>query len=197
MTSDATKRQAARDLGAGRVLDRIALGEGPDRPVSYDTTYGYGAYLPPGAKALSGMTLDEVGALQAEMLRRQAGRTKIRSSAVGKYQFLDDEVVRLRDKLGLTGSDVFTPEVQDRFAREILQEQGYGDFLAGKLDARTFQERLARKWASVPRMNGRSRYGQRVGVSVEQMQADLALAKAEADPLIASFSADPYQRGWR
>lgn len=33
-----TKRDAARDLGAGRVLDRIGVGEQKDRLASYDAT---------------------------------------------------------------------------------------------------------------------------------------------------------------
>jgi muramidase (phage lysozyme) len=173
------QESGARAEGAGVLLDRIARGEAPDRPLSYDTTFGYGAFADPDV-APSRMTLDEIGRLQAEMLRRQRGR-RLRSSAVGRYQFNRAELARLRRKLGLSGGEVFTPALQDALAREILDEKGYGDFLTGALDARRFQARLAGKWASVadPR-TGRSRYGQRVGTTTEEIQAALSAAKAQA-----------------
>jgi muramidase (phage lysozyme) len=193
-----TKRDAARDLGAGAVLDRIAMGEGPDRPLSYDTTYGYGAFVPPGSKPLTEMTLEEVADLQAKMLERERGQTRIASSAVGAYQFLDDELIRLSDKLDLPRSTLLTPGVQDMLAREILLEQGYGDFLAGKIDADTFQARLANKWASVAQpQTGRSVHNQRVGTSTDQMRSALDEARAQAQHLITDFNVDPYERRWR
>ena len=88
-----SKRDAARDLGAGGLLDQIALGDVPDRPLSYDTTYGYGAFVPPGSKVVSDMTMDEVQMLQREMISRQRGKSGITSSVVGKYQFKADELV--------------------------------------------------------------------------------------------------------
>lgn len=191
-----TKGDAARDLGAGKLLDRIALGEAPDRPVSYDTTYGYGAFVPKTSKALSTMTLDEVAALQRDMLSRQTG--KLKSSAVGKYQIKRSTFDEVRKTLGLNGSDLFDAETQDRMARELLDRRGYGDFLAGKRDLKSFQGELAKEWASVALPgSGLSYHHQPVGTNTSQMQAALDEARAEGQHLITSFNVDPYERGWR
>lgn len=192
-----TKRDAARDLGAGRLLDQIGVAEQKGRQPSYDVTYGYGAFVPEGAKKLTDMTFAEVAALQGEMLQRQAG-AKLRSSAVGKYQFLDDEVERLRKKLKLQPADLFTAGVQDMMAREILAEKGYSDFLTGKIDGLTFQARIAPKWASIPVSSmGKSYYGQPVGVTTDEVQAVLAESKAEAQRRMVDLNADPHGRRWR
>jgi len=193
-----TKRDAALDLGAKHLLERIAIGEHDGHPVSYDTTYGYGAFVPPGSKKITEMTFDEVAVLQAEMLRRQDGRTGVRSRPIGKYQFMPDTLDRVRRKLGLKGTDVLTPGVQDMLARELLAERGYDAFLAGRMDAATFQANLASEWASVAHpKTGRSRWGtQPVGTSTEQLQSAFAEARAEADRRI-KVGANPNARGWR
>ena len=143
------------------------------------------------------MTFDEVAALQKDMLKAQAG-AKLRSSAAGMYQFLGPEAERLRKKLGLKGSDRFTAGVQDMMAREILDEEGYGDFLAGKIDGKTFQKEIAPKWASIALPGtGMSHHGQPVGTATDEMQAVLAAAKADAERAITEQKADPYQQRWR
>jgi muramidase (phage lysozyme) len=192
-----SRRDAARDLGASYVLDRLGAGEQDGRPASYDVTYGYGAFVPPGSKKLTEMTFDEVAALQKEMLTRQRGRRGDPSSVVGMYQFRAREVENLRKRLGFKGSDLFTPGVQDVMAREILDEIGYADFLTGEVDATTFQSRLARRWASVASPGtGRSRYGQHTGTSSDEVQDALESAKAEASHLM-DLGDDPYARRWR
>jgi len=50
----------------------------------------------------------------------------------------------------------------------------------------TFQNRLARYWASVPKADGKSAYGQPVGVSVQDIQAAIPRSKAEHERLNAS-----------
>lgn len=192
-----SKRDAARDLGAGTLLDQIGIGEQKGRTPSYDVTYGFGAFVPEGSKKLTDMTFREVAALQKEMLRRQAG-ADLRSSAVGKYQFLQGEAERLRVKLGLKETDRFTAGVQDMMAREILAEKGYGDFLTGKIDGPTFQARIAPKWSSIPEPStGKSRHDQPLGMTTQDMQRVLAKSRLEAQERITTFNADPYARRWR
>ena len=193
-----TKRDAALDLGARFILDRIAVGEAPDQPVSYDTTYGYGAFVPPGSKPVTQMSFAELAELQEEMLRRQSGASGKKSRPVGKYQFQPETVERMRKALRLKSTDIFTPGVQDMMARELLQQRGYGDYLSGKIDATTLQENLSAEWASVPQIStGKSRYNQRIGTTTEQMQAELTKAKAEAQRRITETGADPYAHRWR
>ena len=86
-----------RNAGLGRVksfagmgmLDLIAAAEGTGK--NYNTTLGYGAFTG-GPVNLTGMTLDQVDALQTRMLRHPGNRWN--SSAVGRYQFVR---TRLRD----------------------------------------------------------------------------------------------------
>jgi hypothetical protein len=186
-----TKGQAARELGAGVVLDRIGIGEAPARPVSYDTTFGYGRYVPAGSPKLTDMTLDQVSHLQDAMLK-SANHTP-----VGKYQIRQVDLADLRSRLNLSGSEKFTPEVQDRMARQILSDIGYERFIDGKLSAADMQDRIAGRWAAVANHAGVSHARQPIGTTGAQIQSALAQAKAEADHMITDFNADPYARGWR
>lgn len=155
--------------------------------------------MPPGSKKLTDMTFEEVAELQKEMLRRQAGNRGIHSGPVGKYQFMPKTIEEARAKLGLKSTDRLTPGVQDMMARERLSKRGYDDFLAGKIDGLTLQDRRSAEWASIPRPStGKSRYpGQRAGTTTEQIQAALAEAGTEAQRRISEDGMDPYGRRWR
>jgi hypothetical protein len=71
-----------------------------------------------------------------------------------------------------------------------------GRFLAGKMDAQRFQEKLSGRWRSVALPGGRTFDGQPVGTTNEQIQTAIAQAKAEADHLI-ELGSDPYGWAWR
>lgn len=161
--------------GARLVLDRIALAEGTDEArarahgyaCGYDVPVGYGRCDPPGVLApLSGITLDAVDARQAAM---RGG------SHVGRYQFGRATLWRLRGRFGLSGAEVFGPELQDRLARQLMRWRGFDDPAA---TPEQVQEQFAAEWASIPRLSGLSRYGQRVGISGDGFQAMLAQARA-------------------
>ncbi len=147
------------------ILNTISEFEGTTKEASgkdpYDVTLGYGAYDPLD-HPVSDMTLDQLDKFQSLMLRHQDN--ELNSSAVGKYQIVRTTLRDLKEKLGLSGSEKFTPELQDKLALELL----------GPVDGKSpqeIQDKASRIWASVPTVSsGRSHYGQRTGGSSEEFQ---------------------------
>jgi muramidase (phage lysozyme) len=131
--------------GVGPLLGLISRGEGTDRPDGYDVVYGYDRFKPPGTGRLTDMTIKEVRALQDEMVRRGAP-----TGAAGKYQVVGATMNYLTKRMGLDGSERFTPLLQDQMARELLARHGYEAFVSGKLKPGDFQKNLSGEWASVP-----------------------------------------------
>lgn len=103
------------------MLDLIGFAEGTDKGRGYNETLGYGAFTG-GPKNLVGMTLDEIDALQTRML--QHPDNSFNSSALGRYQIVRTTLRGLRDEMGLSGSEYFTPELQDRLAQQLLRRRG-------------------------------------------------------------------------
>lgn len=136
----------------GQLLDSIGAAEG----ANYDTLFGYAEQegAPFAGTQVTDMSLDEVQALQKLMVRQNGI-----SSAVGKYQFIQDTLRSAIAGLGLKGSEKFTPEVQDKLALWLLQNRtSFGDWIIGNGDAAKFQNELATQWASIPNTSGRSHY---------------------------------------
>lgn len=102
------------------MLDLIARAEGTDKGRGYNETLGYGALT--GNRNLTGMTLDQIDALQTEMLANPANAYN--SSALGRYQITRTTLRGLRDQLGLSGSDLYDPAMQDKLALQLLARRG-------------------------------------------------------------------------
>ncbi|TXN68125.1 glycoside hydrolase family 104 protein [Methylobacterium sp. WL6] len=144
------------DPKAARILDFVA---GPESGGNYNAFYGNGR----STKDLSAMTLDEVA--------RWSQSRGTASSATGRYQFMHDTLVgnarkgdgRLKAELGLTGTERFTPELQDRMALQFLNRRGYGEWQAGRITDAAFANRLALEWASLPNITAQN--GRPAGVS--------------------------------
>jgi len=106
------------------ILSLIGAAEGTDKGRGYNETLAYGA-LTGGPVDLVNMTLREVRALQEQMLANPAN--KWNSSAVGRYQIVGKTLEGLIKKLDLSLDQKFTPELQDRLARELVKgRQGQG-----------------------------------------------------------------------
>jgi len=124
---------------------------------------GYGKFTktpdnPTGAVNLTGMTLDQIDKLQKDMLARPDNT--MNSSAVGRYQFIRTTLLDLREKHGLSGSTLFNEQMQDHLVALRLQDRGGANW-----------KNLSREWASVPDPEtGASAYGQRTGVTPQQVQ---------------------------
>jgi muramidase (phage lysozyme) len=111
-------------------------------------TYNYkdGANYPRGWKKPTELTIDEAIRMEPEA-RRIAG-----DYAIGKYQFKPDTMRELKGRMGLKGSEIMTPEMQDRMAETLLlQKRGFYDFVDGRMSTEAFQAELAKEWASLPK----------------------------------------------
>lgn len=115
-----------------------------DPAVQYETIIGHNQHKL--AKPLTQMT---VGAIIAasDGWRKRFGTT---SGAAGAYQIIKPTLKLLQTKLGLDGTEKFTPELQDRMADELLATRGLGSFLKGTITVEAFGNSLAREWASFP-----------------------------------------------
>ncbi|EIZ87152.1 putative transmembrane protein [Methylobacterium sp. GXF4] len=125
--------------GAALLLNFIA---GFEAPKGYDTVYANKMAQMP--KPLTSMTLDAV-------IADGSRRTKaFGSSACGRYQFMTATLQDLRKQMVLMGTDLFTPDFQDRLAMQLLLRRGYDKFMAGKMTITAFGLAIAQEWASFP-----------------------------------------------
>lgn len=145
LTKPATEASRGRDTGVRpitRPLEERLLGfiGEKEAPQGYNTVFGGGQ------EKLTSMTLDDVLRLQKQ--------TKGESSAVGKYQFISKTLSELKGKLGLSGKEKFSPELQDKLALELLERRGLSDFKEGRLGVEEFANNLSQEWASLPVVSG-------------------------------------------
>ncbi len=126
---------------------------------------------------LTNMTMDEIDALQTQMIRERGG------SAIGRYQYLQSTLRGLRTDMGIGGNEKFTPEMQDRLATESMRRRGLLDWEAGTLPDQDFQFNLSQEWAGLPKdASGLSFHhgfnGNRANLSHGRMQKYFADARA-------------------
>lgn len=134
------------------LLELIAKGEAVQGRDPYLSVYP--GHIEP---VLTQLTLAEV-----QQYQRQRISQGFRSSAVGKYQFIQ---ATLRECIGYLNLDpvrvCFTPDVQDALIVARLERvRRYSDWKAGTLETDRFMINLAKEFASVPvpyRMKGASR----------------------------------------
>jgi hypothetical protein len=156
------------------LLDTIAAGEVDEAKAkasgfssAYDTPYGYGQFGKP-PKPLTQMTLGEIKAFQRQTVNNQQGRS-LRSSAMGRYQFMPKTLPDIQKSTGLTDADVFGPAVQEQMALDRLKKRGLDKYLAGHLRPEDFQDNLASEWASIGMAkSGKSAHNQPVGTPAEK-----------------------------
>jgi LysM repeat protein len=137
-----------------RLGDALATGEGNYE--SYNTgTQGVAggrvghSYLNPPPGTVTGRTINEILATQGK-----SGYETDRMFATGKYQTTIDTLRAAKQAMGLTGNELYTPEMQERVFREFLVEKAGGGRLAsfinsgeGTID--TAQYAAAKEWASI------------------------------------------------
>lgn len=102
-------------------IDLIGRAEGTARGRGYNETLGYGAFTG-GPRNLTGMTLDEIDALQKQMLAHPANT--FNSSAVGLGQITRRTMRGLRTEMGLDGSELFDKDMQDQMILRLAQRRG-------------------------------------------------------------------------
>lgn len=163
------------------LLEKIAKGEGTSREMAnkmgyeseYDTTLGFGKFDPKGYdKPVSQMNLSELEEFQRLMRKHPNNRFPVGggkylpSSAVGKYQIVGTTLKRLKNKLGLSDDVIFTPDLQDRLAIELMKEAGLKDYESGKITSEEFQNKLSKVWASIEGSSA----GQRISTKSNDIQ---------------------------
>lgn len=147
-----------------KLLDFIAQ---PESRGDYNIIFG-GTKEP-----LTSMTIQDVFALQNRMVADGS-----ESSAVGRYQFIRKTLKGLVEKLNIPKDAVFNEELQDRLAKELLDQRGLEKFRQGKISKEKFAENLSKEWASLPKDRTGQSYYKGVGsnkahVSFEDLLSQL------------------------
>lgn len=96
---------------------------------------------------LIGMTVKEVRNFQDIMVNQ----LKLKSSAVGKYQFIRKTFDGLVSRLNIPKTALFNPDLQDAMAYELLRQRGFEKFVTGRMSVATFARNLSMEWASFPK----------------------------------------------
>jgi len=144
---------------AKALLNTIRWAEGTLKPGGYNTWFGGRTDMD-----LTKMTINEVVAEQKKRLKSgEATYGKYTSAAVGAYQMMKPEAFAGRAGLN-PATDKFTPENQDKMAIAGYM-MGQAGMSQADIDAPISKQQIAKMapvWASLPMMNGASRYGQPV-----------------------------------
>lgn len=121
-------------FGQGSLIEMIRRTEGTAGPNGYNTSLAHGRLLPGGREQnLTSMTLREILELQRGMLRHPENRWN--SSALGAYQIVGTTLGGegltgnggLIAEMGLSLDDLFTPQLQDAMARQLIaRRRGQG-----------------------------------------------------------------------
>ncbi len=110
---------------------------------AYDVIYGHKQGKL--AKSLTKMTYGEIIDAQKAWSKNHG------SSAAGAYQFMRATLIDLaKANPSISGSDLFTADLQDQLGFQLLERRGYNEFTAGKISRTEFGKRLAQEWASFP-----------------------------------------------
>jgi hypothetical protein len=124
----------------------IAFAEAPGG--RYDAIH-HGAKVRPGKKP-SQMTLAEIYAW--------IDRTPGQPHAIGNFQIIPSTLLNLQKRLGLPDGTRFSRETQNRMAALLISDAGYQKFAAGRMSRSKFMDNLARIWAGLPLVSGKSAY---------------------------------------
>lgn len=165
------------------LLDLIGKGESDG---NYNAVYGN----PGNTRDLSSYSLDDIIGHQQEARRRG-----IPSTAIGRYGFLYKTLRGLKAEMGLSGSEPFTPELQDKMGRMLLNRRGLQAYRAGRISKGTFALALSQEFASLPDpTTGRSFYhGDKLNRSRVPRSAVYRALGFAAQP--ATYSPNPAAHG--
>ncbi len=137
-------------------------------PAGYDAVV-YSAKIRPRKKPTD-MTLKEI----FQWIEASPGQ----NHAIGRYQFIPSTLRALADRAGVPDHVRFSPKLQDHFADLLFEDAGIHAFLSGDLPRKRFMHNLAKIWAGLPGMHGKSLYhgiaGNKATVSWEQFDKTMA-----------------------
>lgn len=112
-----------------------------EAPKGYNQRYG---------EKVPAMNLAEMAVIDILIMQEVQIENGARSTAVGRYQFINKTLRRLVEKLKIDPARRFDPILQDLLATELLRERGLEKFKRGEMSLETFANNLAREWASLP-----------------------------------------------
>lgn len=97
-------------------------------------------------------TIDKILQMQSEMVRSPIAIQYSRSSAVGRYQLIQDQIATAADSIGLDKElTKFSKYVQDALCMEIIKNKcDYEKWLAEEIETEIFQFKLAGQFESIP-----------------------------------------------
>lgn len=100
------------------------------------------------------MTVGEVLQWQKDMKAdpKNAGRSDL--TAIGRYQFIHTTLVEALKSTDVKMSDKFDAETQDKLFMARLRYRGLNDYISGKIDKKTFVDRLSLEWAGLKNSSG-------------------------------------------
>lgn len=154
---ESTQSQGQNSDKERQLMDFIVKTEAGSN--GYDAYYGNGtsaAVLPP-PKPLTTMTIDEVLNWQKDVI--DAGG----QSAAGGYQIINATLKDAIKSLGISGSEVYDKNLQDKIASQYLlgskRSVSMEDFLSGSATWEEFANDLSKEWASFPVVTPQKRGG--------------------------------------
>lgn len=125
------------------LLTVIAKGESQG---NYNAYFGHAANTD---VRFTAMTIQEVLDWQKEYIAQGAA-----SNAVGRYQFMGTTLQGLIREQGISPSERFDEDMQDRLAIALINRRGAEKFVNNKITAEQFATNLSMEWAALPRLTG-------------------------------------------
>jgi muramidase (phage lysozyme) len=154
------RKSQSTDIGAG-AQDFDAL-KGVIGQAESDAAGGYNAVVSnkKTPKPPTEMTVGEVLQWQREELADPKNSDRIDVTAIGKYQIINKTLKGLVDGAGVSMSDKFDAETQDKLYMELLKGAGLNDYMDGTISKAEFAHNISKVWAGLPKdEGGKSYYG--------------------------------------
>lgn len=154
------RKSQSTDIGVG-VQDFDAL-KGVIGQAESDAAGGYDAVVSnkKTPKPPTEMTVGEVLQWQRDELADPKNSGRIDVTAIGKYQIINKTLKGLVDAAGVSMSDKFDAETQDKLYMELLKGAGLNDYMDGTISKAEFAHNISKVWAGLPKdEGGKSYYG--------------------------------------
>ena len=154
------RKSQSTDIGVG-AQDFDAL-KGVIGQAESDAAGGYDAVVSNKTtpKPPTEMTVGEVLQWQREELADPKNSGRIDVTAIGKYQIINKTLKGLVDAAGVSMSDKFDAETQDKLYMELLKGAGLNDYMDGTISKADFAHNISKVWAGLPKdEGGKSYYG--------------------------------------
>lgn len=140
----------------GNIINRQSTLTGPTEMLAQAISHGEGSYSSVNRGLVNGMNLgsyeEDLSQLTVdEILARNKLPTDDprRMNAVGRYQIINSTLRDLKKNMGLSGNELFTPELQDKMFIELLPESAKGYINGKHNDKISAMTDVSKVWSSV------------------------------------------------